>query len=94
MTGWPGPVANADKQVTEVAVDPSGASLYALELSYGSDVPSVPGTRDVVRIDVASGRRTLLDRSGPQQPRRGSRLIVEAGRIFFTRDGEVLRLER
>jgi len=48
----------------------------------------------VVRIDLASGRRTLLDRSERQQPRRGPRLIVEAGSIFFTRGGEILRMER
>ena len=93
-TGRPGPVALSDKQVTEVAVDPSGASLYAIELAYGSTIPLVPGTWDVVHIDLASRRRTLLDRSEPQQPRRGTRLIVEAGTIFFTRDGEVLRMER
>jgi len=73
---------------------PSGASLYAIELAYGSTIPLVPGTWDVVHIDLASRRRTLLDRSEPQQPRRGTRLIVEAGTIFFTRDGEVLRMER
>jgi hypothetical protein len=93
-TGRASPIARSDKQVIEVAADPSEASLYALELALGSDVPFVPGTWDVVRIDLASGQRTLLDRSEPQQPRHGPRLIVEAGAIFFTRGGEVLRMER
>ena len=69
------------------------AALYGCDI-WCPDVPYVPGTWDVVRIDLASGRRTLLDRSERQQPRRGPRHIVEAGSIFFTRGGEILRMER
>ena len=55
------PIARADKQIVSLAADASRGALYAVEISLGSDVPPAPATSDLVRIEVESGRRTVVD---------------------------------
>ena len=80
--------------IRKIAADASAATLYAIEVSYGSEIPPVPGTWDAVRTDVVTGQRTLLYRSGVQSSGSGAGLIVDARAIFFAHDGDVLRVEQ
>ena len=86
------PIALADKQIVGLAADASRGALYAVEISLGSEVPPVPATSDLVRIEVASGRRTVVDHDEGSAPA-GRCVVVGAGSIFFTRGGDVLRID-
>jgi hypothetical protein len=86
------PIARADKQIVRLAADASRGALYAVEISLGSEVPTVPATSDLVRIEVGSGRRTVVDHDEGSAPA-GRCVVVGTGSIFFTRGGDVLRID-
>jgi hypothetical protein len=91
-TAGASPIARSDKQVAGLAADPSRGALYAVEISLGSELPPAPATSDLVQIDVKSGRRRVVDHEEGSVPA-GRSVLVGADSIFFTRDGEVLRLD-
>ena len=78
-----------DRQSLGLRADPRGRRLYTVERYPGNGIQ--PATSDLLQFDVGSGQRTVLDHL--EDPARHGWFFADAQSVFFTRGGEILRME-